>query len=502
MATCLENNIVPHERRHGNTMHFAPAMQSVPQIMRLTTDFLMEELGSLPDIPSEEWVRLQFTPSNFWTERSKRFTARFNVKLGFQTRLTRKYHPDQKYGCVLFNYFKSFAVKYREYVSLSMLDDKCSIPIGYPDAPASCLRRQRRGYGAGECDAADHDHIQMHITPSVINMFGKPPRRVEDSFFGGEVAVILKCAIFEPSTAKRHMVELKKTYPKIESPVQMIYTDGGGDHRTPFISVQISYIAYFLQYDLDMLIAARTPPNLSVINPVERCNGTLNIGLNGVALGRDELDEDTEKIIKKFTSKKSWRNAQNDFINGIEGKIDYKIIVRKATENCYKLIKKRFSSLVYVGKKVKVVEKANEDNINIFYDVMKKIDEKMDWNCEKIKKINVMKSDRVKEFYKNHIVQTQYCFQIKKCSNPNCNFHSPIRMNKEVFKEVKWIPMPKLYDSEDKEEEKYLKFDEAYKILDKPDDCDRPGNTYLPKKTENTLVPKLNWRRFGQIIRK
>ena len=75
-------------------------------------------------------------------------------------------------------------------------------------------------------------------------------------------------------------------------------------------------------------------------------------------------------------------------------------------------------------------------------------------------------------------------------------------MNKEVFKEVKWLPMPKLYDSEDKEEEKYLKFDEAYINLDKPDDCDRPGNTYLPKKTENTLVPKPNWRRYGQRIRK
>ena len=183
----------------------------------------------------------------------------------------------------------------REYVCMYNLDDKCSIPIGEPDAPASILTRQKKRFGTGKCDSSDHDHIKMHLTPSVINKFGKPPRRVEESFFGGEVNTILKCSIFEQSTAKRHMVELEKNHLSDLSPIRMIYKDGGGDHRTPFISVQLSYIAYFLNNDLDMLISTRTPPGFSVLNPCERIMSTLNIGLNGLALGRERSNPNEEK---------------------------------------------------------------------------------------------------------------------------------------------------------------------------------------------------------------
>ena len=70
----------------------------------------------------------------------------------------------------------------RDYICMFNLDDKCLIPVGEPDAPVSVLRRQRRGFGAGSCDSSDHDHIKMHLTPSVINKFGKPPKRFEESF--------------------------------------------------------------------------------------------------------------------------------------------------------------------------------------------------------------------------------------------------------------------------------------------------------------------------------
>ena len=69
---------------------------------------------------------------------------------------------------------------------------------------------------------------------------------------------------------------------KIASPIELIYTDGGGDHRTPFISVQKGYIVHFLKMDLDMLVAARTPPYFSVINPVERAMCVINLALNGL----------------------------------------------------------------------------------------------------------------------------------------------------------------------------------------------------------------------------
>ena len=90
---------------------------------------------------------------------------------------------------------------------LGFLDDKCSILIGDYSSPVSAVRRQKKGIDVGIQSASDHDHISVHITPSVINTFEETPRHNE-SFYGGKVHVILKDSIFEPSTEKRHMVEL------------------------------------------------------------------------------------------------------------------------------------------------------------------------------------------------------------------------------------------------------------------------------------------------------
>ena len=41
--------------------------------------------------------------------------------------------------------------------------------------------------------------------------------------------------------------------------------------------------------DLDIAVAARTPPNLSVINPIERPVCVISMGLNGLALERKKF---------------------------------------------------------------------------------------------------------------------------------------------------------------------------------------------------------------------
>ena len=45
---------------------------------------------------------------------------------------------------------------------------------------------------------------------------------------------------------------------ELVSPILGIYTDGGPEHRSNFLSVQIAYIALQQFLDLDMLVAART----------------------------------------------------------------------------------------------------------------------------------------------------------------------------------------------------------------------------------------------------
>ena len=63
--------------------------------------------------------------------------------------------------------------------------------------------------------------------------------------------------------------------------VLFVYTDGGPDHRTTFVSVQLSLIALFLNLNPDLLIAARTAPHQSWRNPV-KC--IMSIGFQSISI--------------------------------------------------------------------------------------------------------------------------------------------------------------------------------------------------------------------------
>ena len=81
------------------------------------------------------------------------------------------------------------------------------------------------------------------------------------------------------------------------SSVLLIYTDGGPDHRSNFMSVKLSLIALFKSMNLDRLVALRTAPSNSWANPVERIMSIVNIGLQGVGLMRQKMSDDFEKAI-------------------------------------------------------------------------------------------------------------------------------------------------------------------------------------------------------------
>ena len=204
-----ENAMIPDERRHGTTLHRAPTFVLIAHLLRKGIERLKKlyTMENIPAIPCLEWLRVQFTPQNPWCKVAYIFTSRFNMKMGLQTRLLRKSHPDQKYGTILFHYFKAFSVMFREESIMFFLDDKCSIPIGSPQNPVSIVCRQKRVMGGGGLSACDHDYIQMHVTPSVVLKM-TPPRSVTQSFYGGAPFIILKDAIFEASSAMRHMSEL------------------------------------------------------------------------------------------------------------------------------------------------------------------------------------------------------------------------------------------------------------------------------------------------------
>ena len=64
--------------------------------------------------------------------------------------------------------------------------------------------------------------------------------------------------------------------------------------------MRLSLLALFLELDLDTMVVMRTAPTESWGSPVERVMSVLNLGLQGVALAREEMiEEDYEKQMKR-----------------------------------------------------------------------------------------------------------------------------------------------------------------------------------------------------------
>ncbi len=79
----------------------------------------------------------------------------------------------------------------------------------------------------------------------------------------------------------------------------ILFTDGGPDHNNKHMSVRLGLLALFLELDLDTMAVMRTAPTQSWSNPEERVISVLNLGLQGVALAREEMAEEYETEFKK-----------------------------------------------------------------------------------------------------------------------------------------------------------------------------------------------------------
>jgi hypothetical protein len=308
----LEEKSAVHERREESIL-FLPFAISVADLISI----IKERLPVDAQIPSTSWVRYQFWPSNPYITTSMKYTGRFNVKYAVQRRLLRSQHEDAQYAGWMFHLSKEFAVKYRTHVEYICEDDKSIVPVGEPEKPVSALlRHHNRSLTTKDNTtivALDHDYHVCGLVPSVtfkVNI----PEDPRDSFYQGNVYIHVKDKIFEPSSAMRHAAETvlvlreqSEDLITLEAPILIKYSDGGPDHRTTFATVQVASVAMFVALDLDMLIALRTAPNQSYINPCERMMSTLNMGLQNTALQRDKMIPGYEMRMKSLGSIKAVR---------------------------------------------------------------------------------------------------------------------------------------------------------------------------------------------------
>ena len=99
-----EVNPAVDERRHGNVLHM-PIAISICDLRQKVLERLQlkhEEGNQFPEIPSIEWIRLQFFPRNPYCSISLRHTGKLNVKFAVQRRQLRKSHIDSKYVMMFF----------------------------------------------------------------------------------------------------------------------------------------------------------------------------------------------------------------------------------------------------------------------------------------------------------------------------------------------------------------------------------------------------------------
>lgn len=294
------------DRRHG--VAHLPLAVSIPDLKKTVVEKIPAEYRITTAIPSDECVRLQFLPMNEHAHSSVKFTKRFNIRYKVQRRALRTVHQDNHYTASLFKYIKSFCVRYRMHAMLLSCDDKHSIQVGEPQHPVAALDRGRHVIGRGGIPivSLDHDVTKAKITPSVT-LVAEIPTSVSEGFYRGKVYVHVKDSIFSPSSPLVHCCELEDILSASSPggnipPILALYTDGGPDHRTTYGSVQVALIGVFKRYDLDLLVACRTTPGQSFINPVERIMSLLNLGLHGVALERSEMSVENEALLKSCHS--------------------------------------------------------------------------------------------------------------------------------------------------------------------------------------------------------
>ena len=308
------------DRRHSSVTHIAKAIS-----VRDLREKVVERCPSDTPVPSDEWIRLQFSPVCLSSHTSLRYTGRLQVRHRVQQRQWRKQHEDAHYAACLFRYEREYTILLRNHSIFVCIDDKHRVKIGKPDAPVASVEGGRQVIlrSGMLLQASDHDFTKFSIIPSVV-LVCDIPDEISGSWYTGAVMVIFKEGAFEPSSPIRHSTELAKIIDERarDKPVVFIYSDGGPDHRVTYISVKLALIALYRKLDLDYLCAVRTAPYHSYRNPVERIMSILNLGLQAVALARKRMPDEMEMEAAKCNSLKALRAVAERKENFREASLD------------------------------------------------------------------------------------------------------------------------------------------------------------------------------------
>lgn len=79
------------------------------------------------EVPSLEWICVQFWPRNPFRAAASQNTGRLPIKFMVQSRQLHAEHADTHYCAALFKYLRQFSIMFRDHTTLLSLDDKHNI---------------------------------------------------------------------------------------------------------------------------------------------------------------------------------------------------------------------------------------------------------------------------------------------------------------------------------------------------------------------------------------
>ncbi|CAJ0825552.1 4992_t:CDS:2 [Entrophospora sp. SA101] len=392
-----ENSPSVHERSHTTTLYMPIAM-SVNDLLQTILERLRNKYnGDIPpeiEIPSNEWVRLQFWPKSEFAR--SRNTGRFRIRYKVQARQLCKFHVDAHYCAALWKNFCEFSIKFKDHTTLICADDKHKVPIGEFVATSTGIRNKQSITPLdGILNSSDHDFTKLSLTPSV-SLFVDIPNEITESFYKGQVYVAYKDTILQPSSALRHSTEFYNNYcaqfqnhlakPKI----LLLYTDA----------------------------AVQTAPYHSWANPAECMMSILNLALQGVALKRESMNirigSEKNSIFKEELIE-SMKKTQ-DFLN------------------------ERTSHLSLHDTKFRSSSPALESDIETLFASILLIEEQITINDTT--SVELKGFQKLKNFMSTHCQIRQYSFQVKKCNRNECRVCLPIELPIEVYNNFHFLPDP------------------------------------------------------------
>lgn len=318
-------------------------------------------------------------------------------------------------------------------------DDKHSIKVGEPGFPVAAVERGKQvlvGTDTAFC-VGDHDFTKSKIIPSVT-LLCNVPESITETFYSGKVLVMLKDAVFEPSSPLRHCSELLRALEQSRShlnPILCLYTDGGPDHRTTYLSVQIALIGLFRLLDLDMLVAARTAPHNSYRNPVERMMSLINIGLQSVGIMRQQMPEEMEKAVQNANNMEEIRKVAQKIPAIKENYLQSLVPTRQ-------LLSHTLNRLSLKGEPVVVQDDSTDVTVTMDTLFAKVMDIEPSLQKTDTQQRHLLQRSKLVEFMEHCCTRRRYFFSIKKCGSIDCHICKPPRLSPEVFSELHQFPDP------------------------------------------------------------